>query len=128
MRIPLKAQLTVLVLFTTLLALAIVAIATWVTQRSFTLDVRASRLCLTASLKAAQVASQLEILGSSVSSFATRVHLQSALVDYNSGVNATDDWKGSFRDLYSALVRTCTIRMGYISADFQSSYLLLHQL
>ncbi|KAF2091075.1 hypothetical protein K490DRAFT_33622 [Saccharata proteae CBS 121410] len=88
MRIPIREQLGLLVLTASLIGLAVIAAATWVTNHNFVLEIRASRLSLTASLKAAQLASNLLLMQSSVRSASTRVLIQRALSLYNNG-NAT---------------------------------------
>ncbi|KAF2494033.1 hypothetical protein BU16DRAFT_62791 [Lophium mytilinum] len=99
MRIPIREQLGCLVLLASLIGLAVIAIATWVTNHSFVLDIRASRLALTASLKAAQLSSNFLLMQSSVKSTATRVLIQSALLRYNDGNTSDSNWVRSTADL-----------------------------
>ncbi|KAF2808282.1 uncharacterized protein BDZ99DRAFT_51002 [Mytilinidion resinicola] len=99
MRIPIREQLGCLVLLASLIGLAVVAIATWVTNHGFVLDIRASRLALTASLKAAQLSSNFLLMQSSVKSTATRVLIQSSLQRYNNGNNTEANWVRSTADL-----------------------------
>ncbi|KZF24338.1 hypothetical protein L228DRAFT_94789 [Xylona heveae TC161] len=103
MRIPIREQLGLLVLTTTLTALAVVAIATWVNNYNFVLGIRSSRLTITASLKASQLASSLLILQSSAQTISTRVLLQNALQRYNNGNNTYANWARAISDLQSAM-------------------------
>ncbi|KAH7052330.1 hypothetical protein B0J12DRAFT_751978 [Macrophomina phaseolina] len=102
MRIPIREQLGCLVLLVSLVALAVIAVATWVTNHNFVLDIRASRLTLTASLKAAQLASNLLLMQSTVRSAASRVVIQRQLQRYNDGndtYRASANWSTSQSDL-----------------------------
>ena len=119
MRIPIRAQLACLVLIASLIGLAVIAIATWVrlrllvavgqrltrlargqvTTHSFVLNIRATRLSLTASLKSAQLASNLLLMQSTVKATATRVLIQSALQRFNNGNDTAANWKASESDL-----------------------------
>ncbi|OCL01997.1 hypothetical protein AOQ84DRAFT_305546 [Glonium stellatum] len=99
MRIPIREQLGCLVLLASLMGLAVIAIATWITNHNFVLNIRATRLSLTASLKAAQLASNLLLMQSSVKSTATRVLIQSALQRYNYGNNTDSNWVRAQSDL-----------------------------
>ncbi|KAI9719312.1 MAG: hypothetical protein M1812_003642 [Candelaria pacifica] len=103
MRIPIREQLGLLILLTSLIALAVVAIATWVNNYNFVLGIRSSGLSLTASLKAAQLSSNLLLLQSTVNSIATRVLLQLALQRYDGGNNTDANWSRSEADLQGAL-------------------------
>ena len=99
MRVPIREQLGLLVLLASLIGLAVLAIATWYTNHSFVLSIRATRLTLTASLKAAQLASNLLLIESSVRSTATRVLIQSALQRYNNGNGSASNWSRAEADL-----------------------------
>lgn len=57
MRVSIREQLALLILTASLISLAVVSIATWVSNHNFVLSIRSSRLAITASLKAAQLAS-----------------------------------------------------------------------
>lgn len=104
MRIPIREQLTGIILLTSLICLGVVSIATWVTERSFTLNIRSSRLTLTASLKAAQLTSNLNLMQTSVNFVSTRVLIQRALSRYNSNGNNTQaNWASSQADLEAAI-------------------------
>ncbi|KAF2203344.1 hypothetical protein GQ43DRAFT_447506 [Delitschia confertaspora ATCC 74209] len=99
MRIPIREQLGCLVLLASLIGLAVIAIATWITNHNFVLSIRATRLSLTASLKAAQLSSNLLLMQSAVRSTATRVLIQSALQRYNEGNSTQENWSRSEEDL-----------------------------
>lgn len=99
MRIPIREQLGFLVLFASLIGLAVIAIATWVTNHNFVLGIRATRLTLTASLKSAQLASNLLIMQTTVKQSATRIIIQLALQRYHAGNNTDQSWGRSREDL-----------------------------
>ncbi|OJD35750.1 histidine kinase hhk5p [Diplodia corticola] len=102
MRIPIREQLGCLVLLVSLIALAVVAAATWITNYNFVLDIRASRLTLTASLKASQLASNLLLMQSTVRSASSRIVIQRQLQRYNDGnetYRANTNWTTSQTDL-----------------------------
>ncbi|KAF2139923.1 uncharacterized protein K452DRAFT_327849 [Aplosporella prunicola CBS 121167] len=105
MRISIREQLGALVLLTSLVALAVISVATWVTNYNFVLDIRASRLSLAASLKAAQLASNLLLMQSSARAATSRVLIQKALYAYNNGnetFRANTNWTQSTNDLAAA--------------------------
>ncbi|KAI9659826.1 MAG: Histidine kinase [Bathelium mastoideum] len=85
MRIPIREQLGLVILFCTLVGLAVIAIATWVTNHSVVLGLREQRLSIVASLKAGQLTSNFQLMGSSVRAASTRVLLQNAIQQYNNG-------------------------------------------
>ncbi|KAL2039307.1 hypothetical protein N7G274_007975 [Stereocaulon virgatum] len=110
MRIGIREQLGLLVLFSTLVALAVVAVATWVNNYNFVISIRTSGLTLTASLYANQLNSNLRLLQSSVVAISTRVALQAALQRYNGGNNTNANWIRATTDMQGAL-------SGGLSAD-----------
>src|SRR5207249_1281687 len=57
------------------------------------------RLSLTASLKSAQLSSNLLLMQSSVKSTATRLVIQSSLQRYNNGNNTPENWVRTLSDL-----------------------------
>ncbi|KAF2017674.1 putative histidine kinase HHK5p [Aaosphaeria arxii CBS 175.79] len=99
MRIPIREQLGCLVLLASLIGLAVIAIATWITNHNFVLDIRSTRLSLTASLKSAQLASNLLIMQTTVKQSATRIIIQLALQRYNRGNNTEASWARAREDL-----------------------------
>lgn len=64
---------------------------------------RSSRLYLTASLKAAQMASNLLLMQSSVKSVSSRVIIQNSLRRYNGGNNSVENWTAAQPDLQAAV-------------------------
>ena len=103
MRIAIREQLGLLILLSSLIGLAVVAIATWVTNHNFVLGIRASRLTLIASLKAAQLASNLDLMQTSANLISTRLSVQRALMRYNTGNNTGQNWSSALADMQSAL-------------------------
>ncbi|KAL9103238.1 MAG: hypothetical protein Q9163_001689 [Psora crenata] len=82
---------------------AVVAIATWVNNYHFVVDIRSHSLSLTASLHADQLSSSLFLLLSSVQAISTRVIIQSALQRYALGNNTDANWVRATSDIQSAL-------------------------
>ncbi|PSN66866.1 hypothetical protein BS50DRAFT_375932 [Corynespora cassiicola Philippines] len=103
MRIPIREQLGCLVLLASLIGLAVVAIATWVTNHNFVLGIRSTRLSLTASLKSAQLSSNLLLMQSTVRQTATRLAIQSALQRYYNDHNNTERNWSRTRDDFQAV-------------------------
>ncbi|KAF2839330.1 hypothetical protein M501DRAFT_784136 [Patellaria atrata CBS 101060] len=103
MRVPIVVQLFILVLLSALVGVGVISLATWITNHNFVLDIRSSRLSLTASLKAAQVSSNLLLMQSLVRSVSTRVLIQSSLQRYNNGNNTEKNWARPSEDLQVAL-------------------------
>ncbi|KXT05262.1 hypothetical protein AC578_8380 [Pseudocercospora eumusae] len=104
MRIPIYLQLASLLLISSLIGLAVISIAVWITTHNFVLDIRASRLSITASLKAAELASNLDVMQTSAGFVSTRVLIQEALARYNDQGNNTDqNWSASKSDLHAAI-------------------------
>ena len=64
---------------------------------------RLSGLSLTASLKAAQLSSNLLLLQSSVEAIATRIVVQNVLLLYNQGNNTKENWSRAAVDLQTAI-------------------------
>lgn len=83
LRIPIREQLAALVLIAVLVSLAIVSIPTWLYVHSFVIDVKTQGLALTASLKASQIASDLDLLQSISAAITTRLLIQQSLVGGN---------------------------------------------
>jgi osomolarity two-component system sensor histidine kinase SLN1 len=104
MRIPIREQLALLILASALFGIAVISVATWVTNHAFVLNVRSTRLSLTASLKAAQLASNLDIMRTSAGFISTRVIIQAALSRYNQqGNNTEENWTRARADMASAV-------------------------
>ena len=92
MRIGIREQLAAVVLLAVLISLGIVSIPTWLFVNSFVGDVKSQALALTASLKAAQIASVLDQLRVISNSITTRGHLQAALLSYYSDGGNDTNW------------------------------------
>lgn len=105
MRIPIREQLGALVLLTTLTALAVISIASWVVNYNRVIALRTQYLGLTAALKAAQLSSNLDLMERSVRSLSTRVKLQQTLIALNNGTstNAMSAFASFGSDLATAL-------------------------
>lgn len=89
MRISLRQQLAILLVLSGAIGLAVLAIATWIVNHDFVLNVSSSRLEITASLKAAQIAYNLELMQIATAFLAARVSIQDALVNYNTGTDTS---------------------------------------
>ncbi|KAK4504136.1 hypothetical protein PRZ48_005052 [Zasmidium cellare] len=104
MRIPIRVQLGSLILLASLIGLAVISIAVWITTHNFVLRLRASRLAQTASLKAAQLASNLDVMQTSAGFVSSRVLIQNALRRYNvDGNNTGENWDNAKADLQAAI-------------------------
>ncbi|EME40174.1 hypothetical protein DOTSEDRAFT_137279 [Dothistroma septosporum NZE10] len=86
-RISVRQQLSLLLVLSGAIGLAVLAIAVWVTNHNFVIGISASRLELTASLKAAQVAFNLELMQTAATFITTRAIVRTALANYNNGSN-----------------------------------------
>ncbi|KAI7474394.1 putative histidine kinase HHK5p [Hortaea werneckii] len=104
MRLSIRSQLGLLILTSALIGMAVLAVATWISNHNFVLDIRSSRLSLTASLKAAQLASSLNLMQTSANFVANRIVLQSALGRYDrEGNNSEANWVKAQADLDAAI-------------------------
>ncbi|KAJ5349189.1 CheY-like superfamily [Penicillium brevicompactum] len=103
MRIPIAVQLALLVLLTTVSGIAVLAIATWFTTYDFIVGVESQGLELVATIKASQIASNLDLLETTCKTFATRILIQSALRRYYAGNSSAENWTNSIADVQSAL-------------------------
>lgn len=102
MRIGIREQLAVVVLLSALVPLAVLAIATWINNLNFVQDITSRSLSLTASLKAAQVASDLLLIEATCATIVTRVILQQTLKSfYIDPVNT--NWTAAYIDVSGAL-------------------------
>ncbi|KAI5797394.1 hypothetical protein DFH27DRAFT_483702 [Peziza echinospora] len=99
MRVGIRNQLSLLVAFTALSAVGILALVTWVHNRRMVMELRTSRLTLTADLKAAQLTQAFLILHNSVWSISTRLVLQNALRRWHAGNYSVDNWERALEDL-----------------------------
>ncbi|KAJ5974932.1 two-component system protein B [Penicillium waksmanii] len=103
MRVPIAVQLALLVLLTSVVGIAVLAIATWITTYNFVVDVGSQGLELVATIKASQIASNLDLLETTCKTISTRLLVQSALRRYNEGNNSSENWVYAITDLQSAL-------------------------
>lgn len=106
MRIAIREQLALLVLLCVLIALAIVAVPTWLYVYDHIADTLRENLSLTASLKASRITSELELIQTSCYTISSRVLLQNALQQYHDEGEA--DFSDATRDLESALSVTAS--------------------
>lgn len=104
MRAPIWVQLVVFVSSVALIALIVVAVPTWTYVQSFVVGVEVDSLALAASLYAAKIDSQLQLLNTISRTVATRILIQQSLVNYYNG-NATTSspFEPTVTDLESAL-------------------------
>ncbi|KAI0472966.1 osmosensing histidine protein kinase SLN1 [Xylariaceae sp. FL0804] len=103
MRVAIREQLAALVLLAVLVALAIVSIPTWEYVYHFVVNVEKSGLSLTASLKAAQIASQIELIQTTCFTITTRLLVQDALRQYYLSNATQTSWTQATADLNSGL-------------------------
>ncbi|KAI0836749.1 putative histidine kinase SlnCl1 [Hypoxylon sp. FL0890] len=104
MRVAIREQLAALVLLAVLVALAIVSIPTWIYVNRFVVGVETDGLSLTASLKAAQVASEIESIQTTCNHISTRLLLQEVLVSFYLGNASQSLWDEAAADISSALL------------------------
>ncbi|EFX03510.1 osmolarity two-component system protein sln1 [Grosmannia clavigera kw1407] len=103
MRVAIREQLAVLVVFAVLVALAVVSIPTWVFVNRFVGDVESSSLSLTASLKAARVSSEIDLVQTTCENLASRILIQQSLVNFYQGNHSDSNWSDAEADMQSAL-------------------------
>ena len=104
MRVSIRDQLAALVIFSVLISLAIVSIPTWIFVHNFVTGVESDGLSLTASLKAAKVTSELNLLTTLSQTITTRILLQQAFTDfYNGNATLNDTFAAARSDLESAM-------------------------
>lgn len=103
MRIPIALQLALLVLLTSLLGLAVISVATWVNNYKFVTGVKSQSLALGASLKAGQVASDIQLIESTCKTVTTRILIQESLARFYEGNDTDANWVDATADVQSAL-------------------------
>ena len=108
MRIGIREQLAAVCLFISLVPLAVLAIAAWLTQQKFVVDITSRSLSLTASLKASQISSSLVLIQSTCSTIVTRILLQEALKSFYSGNLTSSEWAAASDDVSVALADVST--------------------
>ncbi len=109
-RVAIREQLATVVILAVGVALAIVSIPTWIFVNNFVIGVESDGLSLTASLKAARVSSEINLIQTACQTISTRLLLQQAFSNfYSSQVNNAsydNPWLDAQTDLESALGRT----------------------
>ncbi|OTB16758.1 hypothetical protein K445DRAFT_58948 [Daldinia sp. EC12] len=120
MRVAIREQLAALVLLAVLVALAIVAIPTWVYVNRFVIGVETDGLALTASLKAARVASEIELIQTTCNHIATRLLLQNALLSFYRGNESDALWDSAAADVISALITPPGVSTNLLQARIYS--------
>jgi len=103
MRVAIREQLAFLVLLAVLVALAIVSIPVWIYVNQFVVGVTTGGLSLTASLRAAQIASELALIQTTCNTITSRLLLQTVLSDFYHGNDTQASWATAGEDLRSAL-------------------------
>ncbi|KAL4739897.1 Two-component system protein B [Aspergillus similis] len=103
MRVPIAVQLGLLVLLTALAGLAALAIATWINNYNFVVDVKSQSLELAATIKSSQITSNLDLLETTCKTIITRILIQSALQSYYAGNTTEENFASSITDVQSAL-------------------------
>lgn len=101
-RLSIREQLAALVILAVLIALAVVSVPTWIFVHNFVTGVGTSGLSLTASLKAARIDSELNLLQTISQTVATRLLLQQAFTNFYNQ-NETDPFAAARIDLESAM-------------------------
>lgn len=103
MRVAIREQLAFLVLVLVLTALGIVAVPTWLFVKDFVIDVETQSLTLTASLKAARVTAEINLLQTNCETISSRILLQRALEEYYADGSSLDAFHNAKLDILSAL-------------------------
>lgn len=110
MRIAIREQLAAIVILAVGVALAVICIPTWVFVNNFVLGVESDGLSLTASLKAARIASEITLIQTTCSTISTRLLLQQAFSKFYAtqirSARKEDPWNDAEIDLQSALSST----------------------
>jgi osomolarity two-component system sensor histidine kinase SLN1 len=104
MRVSIREQLACLILLSSLIGLAVISVSVWYTNHAFVLDVASTRLRNAASLKAAQIAGNLELMETVAEFITTRVSIQNSLARYGNGTNLTSaNFAAAQNDIQSCL-------------------------
>ena len=111
MRIAVRNQLSLLLVLSSAVGLATLALATWFTNHAFVLKVARDGLEAAASLKAAELAVSLDLMYTSCLYLTTNTPLQRALMRYNDGSNSTtDNWTEAAEDVSAAVSSIGSLR------------------
>ncbi|KIH93127.1 osomolarity two-component system, sensor histidine kinase SLN1 [Sporothrix brasiliensis 5110] len=103
MRVAIREQLAALVIIAVMVALAIVSIPTWIFVNHFVGDVESTGLALTASLKAARISSEIDLLQTTCENVASRILIQGAFSSFYAGNHSESNWDLAQQDMQSAL-------------------------
>lgn len=103
MRVAIREQLAALVTIAVMVALAIVSIPTWIFVNHFVGDVESDGLALTASLKAARISSEIDLVQTTCENVASRILIQQALSNFYAGNHSYSNWVLAAQDMQSAL-------------------------
>ncbi|KAL1898837.1 Histidine kinase osmosensor [Sporothrix stenoceras] len=103
MRVAIREQLAALVIIAVMVALAIVSIPTWIFVNGFVGDVESDGLALTASLKAARISSEIDLVQTTCENVASRILIQQALSNFYAGNHSSSNWALAGQDMQSAL-------------------------
>lgn len=102
-RIAIREQLALLVVFAVLVGLMILSVPVWIFVNDFVTNVKGDQLTLTASLKATRISSELELVQASSLTISSRRLLQRSLYDFYGGNDSDSNWAVAKDDLVSAL-------------------------
>ena len=107
-RVAIREQLAALVVFAVLVGLAILSVPVWIFVNNFVVGVESNGLSLTASLKAARISSELDLVQSSCQNIASRLLIQTDITNfYNKNWTGYPDltaaWQRASDDIESAL-------------------------
>lgn len=103
MRVAIREQLAALVITAVLVALAIVSIPTWIFVNDFVGDIESDGLALTASLKAARISSEIDLVQTTCENVASRILIQQAFTTFYAGNRSASNWVLAEQDMQSAL-------------------------
>ncbi|CAK7219523.1 Histidine kinase osmosensor [Sporothrix curviconia] len=103
MRVAIREQLALLVIIAVMVALAIVSIPTWIFVNHFVGDVESDGLALTASLKAARISSEIDLVQTTCENVASRILIQQAFSNFYAGNHSPRNWDLAEQDMQSAL-------------------------
>ncbi|OAA71183.1 ATPase-like, ATP-binding domain protein [Cordyceps fumosorosea ARSEF 2679] len=106
MRVAIREQLAILVIFVVLACLIAVSVPTWSFVYNFVVGVETSSLALTASLKATRISSEINLLLIICQSVASRLLLQEAFVDFYNGNATTNPFDSARKDITSAMTNS----------------------
>ena len=104
MRLAVRHQLSLLLILSSSVGLATLAIATWVANHDLVLKVARDGLEAAASLKSVELAVSLDLMYTSCLYLTTSTPVQQALARYNNGSNtSSQNWNAAAADMAAAL-------------------------